>query len=91
MDEMRMVFVPGGIFQMGITETEIEDAIDLCQQHYPICNRWYYERESPAHSVTLDNFWIDQTEISNAQYRLCVDAGICNEPTICKKGEPTFR
>ena len=89
-DGMVMVFVPGGIFQMGSTQSEIEAAIGLCQEHYPICNRWYYERESPAHSVTLDDFWIDQTEISNAQYRLCVDAGICNEPTTCKKGEPTF-
>ena len=85
-----MVFIPNSIFQMGSTEAEIEAAIDLCQQHYYICNRWYYERESPLHSVSLNSFWIDQTEVSNAQYRLCVETGICAEPTTCKKGEPTF-
>jgi formylglycine-generating enzyme required for sulfatase activity len=89
-DKMKMVKVTGGAFQMGSTEAEIEDAIALCQQHYPICNRWYYKRESPAHMVSLDEFWIDQTEITNAQYRLCVDAGICGQPSKCQKGEPTF-
>ena len=89
-DEMKMIHVPGGTFQVGSTEAEIIDAIELCQQHYNICNRWYYERESPIHTVTLDKFWIDQTEVSNAQYRLCVEAGICVEPIACKKGEPTF-
>ena len=89
-DGMAMVNVPSGNFKIGSTETEIEDAIALCQQHYSICNRWYYERESPQHSVELTSFWMDQTEVSNAQYRLCVDAGICTEPSTCKKGTPTF-
>ncbi|MFC1997292.1 formylglycine-generating enzyme family protein [Chloroflexota bacterium] len=90
LDGMRMNHIPGGRFQMGSSEAEIEDAIGLCRQYYHICNRWYYERESPLHSVTLDSFWIDRTEISNAQYRLCVEAGICSEPSTCKKGEPTY-
>jgi formylglycine-generating enzyme required for sulfatase activity len=89
-DGMRMVYVPAGAFQMGSTEAEIEAAIALCQQHYHICNRWYYERESPRHPVSMDGFWIDQTEISNAQYKHCVDAGICPEPITCQKGDPTF-
>jgi formylglycine-generating enzyme required for sulfatase activity len=89
-DEMTMVFIPGGTFQMGSTQAEIEEAIELCQEHYYICNRWYYERESPIHSVSQDSYWIDQTEVSNAQYRLCVDAGECAEPLTCQKGEPTF-
>jgi formylglycine-generating enzyme required for sulfatase activity len=90
MDEMRMVNVPSGTFQMGSTEAETEAAIALCREHYHICNRWYYERENPLHLVSLDSFWIDLTEISNSQYRLCVEAGICAEPTNCEKGEPTF-
>jgi len=89
-DEMSMINTPGGTFQMGSTEAEVDDAIELCQQHYSICNRWFYERESPIHTVTLDEFWIDQTEVSNTQYRLCVEAGICVEPASCMKGEPTF-
>jgi len=89
-DEMTMVFVPEGTFEMGSTQVEIEEAIALCWEHYNTCNRWYYERESPIHSVFLDSYWIDQTEVSNAQYRLCVDSGECGEPLACKKGEPTF-
>ena len=34
--------------------------------------------ESPVHDVTLDGFWIDQTEVTNAQYALCIEAGICS-------------
>jgi len=34
----------------------------------------------PSHKVYLDAFWIDQTEVTNAMYALCVEAGICNEP-----------
>ena len=33
--------------------------------------------QSPAHKVVLDAFWLDQTEMTNAQYDLCVAAGIC--------------
>ena len=89
-DGMTMLYIPGGDFQMGSTETEIADALALCQQHYHICNRWYYEREGPQHAVTLDDYWIDQTEVRNAHYRLCVEAGICAEPSTCNKGTPTF-
>lgn len=89
-DGMVMVYVPDGTFQMGSTETEIEDAISLCRQHYSFCNRWYYMRQSPQHSVSLDGFWLDQTEITNAQYRQCVKEGACSEPLACKKGEPTY-
>lgn len=89
-DEMRIVYVPGGAFHMGSTETDITEGVALCQEHYTICNRWFYEREGPQHAVSLDDFWIDQNEVSNAHYRLCVEAGICGEPTTCKKGEATF-
>lgn len=89
-DSVKMVYVPGGTFPMGSTTSEIEDAISLCSQHYSPCNRWYYERESPQHRVTLDDYWIDQAEVSNDQYRLCIDAGVCEAPNTCKKGSPTI-
>lgn len=89
-DVMKMIYVPGGDFWMGSTESQIDDAIAQCNQHYSPCNRWYYEREGPQHLVSLDAYWIDQTEVSNAQYRLCVDEGACSAPTTCKKGQPTF-
>ena len=36
--------------------------------------------ERPPHTVVLDGFWIDQTEVSNAQYLRCVEAGDCSPP-----------
>ena len=41
-------------------------------------SRWVTTRgtpdESPAHSVTLDGFWMDRTEVTNAQFKTFVDA-----------------
>jgi formylglycine-generating enzyme required for sulfatase activity len=31
----------------------------------------------PAHSLYLDAFWIDQTEVTNAMYAKCVETGPC--------------
>lgn len=36
--------------------------------------------EKPAHTVYLDAFWIDQTEVTNKMYAKCVDAGKCSPP-----------
>jgi len=36
--------------------------------------------EFPAHDVTLDAYWMDQLEVTNAMYQLCVNAGACTLP-----------
>jgi formylglycine-generating enzyme required for sulfatase activity len=36
--------------------------------------------EGPQHEVNLDTYWIDRYEVSNAEYRRCVEAGGCQEP-----------
>ncbi|MBI1878747.1 MAG: SUMF1/EgtB/PvdO family nonheme iron enzyme [Chloroflexi bacterium] len=36
--------------------------------------------EQPVHEVTLAAFYIDQYEVTNAQYRRCVEAGGCELP-----------
>jgi formylglycine-generating enzyme required for sulfatase activity len=36
-----------------------------------------YDDERPVHTVALDGFWIDRTEVTNAQYQKCVAAGDC--------------
>jgi serine/threonine-protein kinase len=38
-------------------------------------------QERPLHTVMLSDYWIDQTEVTNAQFRLCVDEGLCQPPT----------
>ena len=46
--------------------------------------------EQPLHAVMLDGFWIDETEVTNTQYRWCVEAGDCPEPTTCDWGAAPF-
>ena len=36
--------------------------------------------EQPIHTVYLDAFWIDRTEVTNAMYADCVATGSCTEP-----------
>lgn len=36
--------------------------------------------EMPAHVVYLDSFFIDKTEVTNGDYKLCVRDGVCQSP-----------
>jgi len=56
-DGMVMVYVPGGTFQMG-SDASDPDADD---------------DEFPQHFVTLNGFWIDQTEVTNGQFARFVE------------------
>ena len=47
-------------------------------------------RENRAHSVTLDSYWIDQTEVTNSHFQSCAEAGVCRPPTTCSWGDPTY-
>jgi eukaryotic-like serine/threonine-protein kinase len=38
------------------------------------------EDEQPQHLVDLDAFWIDQTEVTNGEYAMCVADGACIQP-----------
>jgi hypothetical protein len=38
--------------------------------------------EQPVHTVYLDAFYIDKTEVTNARYRECMEAGACDAPSI---------
>jgi len=64
-DNMVQVYVPAGEFKMGSTRSEDPQALD---------------EELPQHIVSLDAYWIDQTEVTNAQYALCVAAAACTKP-----------
>ena len=44
-------------------------------------DRYAAPDEQPQHTVVLSDFWIDRTEVTNAQYALCVADGVCPPPT----------
>jgi len=52
----------------------------------------YYseEDEQPAHRVYLDAFWIDQYEVTNQQYAMCVNDNKCSMPFWNVRGGHLF-
>ncbi|HAA04391.1 MAG TPA: hypothetical protein DCE18_13690, partial [Syntrophobacteraceae bacterium] len=50
---MEFVWVPGGCFQMGSSDSEAGRDTD----------------EGPVHQVCLDGFWMGRTEVTNGEYR----------------------
>jgi formylglycine-generating enzyme required for sulfatase activity/predicted Ser/Thr protein kinase len=70
-DGMVMLYVSGGAFAMGSDDADLEAGDD----------------ERPQHTVFLSGYWIDQTEVTNRMYALCVQAGICRPPE--KSGSKT--
>ena len=76
---MVMLPVPAGEFAMGTSDSQMEAAVAQCVADgysEPNCRSWV-QVESPQHSVTLGDLWIDRTEVSNGQYQKCVEAGKC--------------
>lgn len=65
-DGMVLVYVPAGEFLMGSIDADTLANSD----------------EKPQHTVTLDAFWIDQTEVTNAMYAKCVSDGVCTDPLV---------
>jgi formylglycine-generating enzyme required for sulfatase activity len=82
-DGMDMVYVPAGEFLMGSDDDDVNQAIELCTRYGAFggeCTSEHFQFERPAHPVALDGFWMDRTEVSNAQFQKCVDAGVCDAP-----------
>ena len=67
-DGMTMVYVPAGQFEMGMSGTQADQTLQVCNEVNGDCEREWFRDEQPAHTVALDAFWIDQTEVTNAQF-----------------------
>ncbi len=76
-DGMVQVYVPAGEFEMG---SDADDALAECQKFRTDCKRDWFTDEEPIHTVNLDAYWIDQTEVTNEMYAKCVSAGDCDSP-----------
>ncbi len=80
-DGMEVLFVPSGEFIMGISNQDLEwyKQQDWCtEENY--CQSLTYQDSMPAHSVYLDSFWVDKFEVTNDQYKKCVNEGVCTQP-----------
>jgi eukaryotic-like serine/threonine-protein kinase len=56
------------------------------------------ENELPAHEVYLRAYWMDQVEVTNGMYKLCMDDGTCRPPAQIRSdnreeyfGNPEFQ
>jgi formylglycine-generating enzyme required for sulfatase activity len=76
-DKAEMIWVPGGAFTIGLDEADVDAVIAECSY----CRRDRVDNACPQHTVQLDGFWIDRREITNDQYRRCVEAGACTPPS----------
>jgi formylglycine-generating enzyme required for sulfatase activity len=68
-DVEAMITIPAGEFRMGCSPTDNPPAG---------CIPKYYD--TPQHTVYLDTYAIDKYEVTNLQYRSCVEAGVCQRP-----------
>jgi len=53
----------------------------MTQVHIPEGEFEMGDEKNLIHAVFLSAFWIDQTEVTNAQYALCVQHGACSIPS----------
>ena len=63
-----LLAVAGGTFTMGTTPAEVLEAMQACVADGGNCQLAFGEDSSPPHSVTLDAFRMERTEVSYGQY-----------------------
>ncbi len=78
-DQARLVLIPGDTFEMGI---EVEEGMAVCDVLEIACDPSDFADETPKHRVGLDPYYIYQFEVTNAQYKLCVEEGDCSLPAF---------
>ena len=80
--------VPVGEFTMGSGDADTDASDGEKPQHavpvgvITMADTDAYFDEKPQHAVPVGEFWIMRTEVTNAQYLRCVEAGKCTPPVM---------
>lgn len=78
-----MVLVDGGDFMRGVSDEQAADAAALCIEETTDnaqCLQDFFTDAQPVETVTISPFFIDITEVTNADYAECVSAEACTSP-----------
>ena len=65
----NMALIPGATFEMGTDEKEIP----ALQSMFKISRAELFAEEAPRHKITIGSFYLDRTEVTNAQFKSFVD------------------
>jgi hypothetical protein len=74
----KMILIPAGTFIMGDSG---DQALAECQKVRSDCQLDSFADEGPASTIDLPAFYMDAYEVTNALYKICVEAGTCLSST----------
>jgi formylglycine-generating enzyme required for sulfatase activity len=74
-----MIRIPAGPFIVGGNPSQ---AVEICHLFRDECSISWFLDEEPAYFVELENYLLDQFEVTNARYAECVNAGVCDPPDV---------
>ena len=74
----------------GLGDTQVRSVDSMTMLYlpagtFPMGRQGGFSSERPVHDVSLDAFWIDATEVTNAQHTLCVNDGSCQPSTFANE------
>jgi len=89
----EMVRIPAGEFLMGASPDDVQRMVDLCKreagatQELRWCAHTSFDDEEPEVAVLMAAYEIDRFEVTNADYRACVRAGVCSAEPLARTDE----
>jgi formylglycine-generating enzyme len=90
-----MVEVPAGNFIRGSTPNQItlfksycDNLTNRLQTIAPVCSQFNFEDSIPQQLIYLNDFWIDVYEVTNAKFKIFVDA--TGYKTIAEKNQKSL-
>ena len=69
-DGMKMVYIPAGTFMMGTSDTQIQEML----RENPDWKASWFDDGKPVHEVYTDAFYMDEHEVTNAQFKKFLEA-----------------